>query len=242
MKLPKVEDTHTEEHKPYSNLRDIILGGQDGLVNVLGIILGLAIASGDLRIILAGGLAATFAESVSMAAVAYTSTRAQQSYYESELQREKREIKEIPEAEKEEIREIYRRKGFSGKLLEDVVEKITSNEEVWLDEMMKFELGLQPVETKSAFISSAVVGLAAVVGSLIPLIPFFFLNTLNLQIGQAIWVSLVISAITLFIVGAYKARATIGDWRTSGVEIAIIGIVAALIGYVVGLLFKAPAG
>ncbi|MCH7541347.1 VIT1/CCC1 transporter family protein [Patescibacteria group bacterium] len=140
--------------------------------------------------------------------------------------------------EKEEIREIYRQKGFSGKLLEDVVEKITSDEKVWLDEMMKFELGLQPVETKYALVSGVVVGGAALVGSLIPLLPFFFLNILQISIGQAIWVSLVISALTLFTVGAYKAKTTIGDWKKSGAEIAVIGIVAALIGYVVGLLFK----
>lgn len=233
-------EKNSEEHRSPTNLRDIILGGQDGLVNVLGIILGLAIASGDLRIILVGGLAATFAESVSMAAVAYTSTRAQQSFYESELAREKREIKEIPEEEREEIREIYRQKGFSGKLLEDVVEKITSNEKVWLDEMMKFELGLQPVETKNAFRSSAIVGVAAFVGSLIPLAPFLFLNILQLQINQAIGVALVMSAVTLFIVGAYKAKATVGDWKSSGAEIAVIGMVAAFIGYAIGLLFRAP--
>lgn len=233
-------EKNSEEHRSSTNLRDVILGGQDGLVNVLGIILGLAIASGDLRIILVGGLAATFAESVSMAAVAYTSTRAQQSFYESELEREKREIKEIPEEEREEVREIYRQKGFSGKLLEDVVEKITSNENVWLDEMMKFELGLQPVETKNAFRSSAIVGIAAFVGSLIPLAPFLFLNILQLQINQAIGVALVMSAVTLFIVGAYKAKATVGDWKSSGAEIAVIGMVAAFIGYAIGLLFKAP--
>lgn len=239
MKGTKTGSPFSEEHRVTSNLRDIILGGQDGLVNVLGIVLGLSIASGDLRIILAGGLAATFAESVSMAAVAYTSRRAEQSFYEGELEREKREIKEVPELEKEEIREIYRQKGFSGKLLDDVVEKITSNEEVWLDEMMKFELGLQPVETKHALASGVVVGLAAVVGSLIPLLPFFFLQPLKLNIGQAIWIALVISALTLFIVGAYKAKTTIGDWKKSGAEIAVIGIIAALIGYAVGFFFKA---
>src|SRR4030065_2983576 len=200
--LPKAKNTFAEEHKGSSNLRDIILGGQDGLVNVLGIVLGLAVASQDLRIILAGGLAATFAESVSMAAVAYTSTRAQQSFYESELTREKREIKEVPEMEVEEIREIYRKKGFSGRLLEDVVAKITSDEEVWLDEMMKFELGLQPVETKNAFISGVVVGLAAVVGSLIPMLPFFFLNYVQISIGEAVWISLAGSAFALFSCGA----------------------------------------
>ncbi|MCH8821424.1 VIT1/CCC1 transporter family protein [Patescibacteria group bacterium] len=229
-----------ELHAATSKLRDIILGGQDGLVNVLGIVLGLAVASQDLRIILAGGLAATFAESVSMAAVAYTSKRAEQSFYEGELQREKREIKEVPELEKEEIREIYRKKGFSGKLLEDVTEQITSNEEVWLDEMMKFELGLLPVETRHALSSGVVVGVAAFIGSLIPLLPFFFINQLQISITQAILIALIISAITLFIVGAYKAKTTVGDWKKSGLEIAVIGIMAALIGYVVGFFFQSP--
>ena len=200
--------------------------------------LGLAVASQDLRIILVGGLAATFAESASMAAVAFTSKRAEQSFYESELEREKREIKEVPEMEREEIREIYRKKGFSGKLLADVVEKITSNEEVWLDEMMKFELGLQPVETKHALSSGVVVGVSALVGSLIPLLPFFFLKTIQLSINEAISISLFISTLTLFTVGAYKAKTTVGNWKKSGLEIAVIGIVAAFIGYAVGLFFK----
>ena len=232
MDLPKAKNSFSESHKVSSNLRDVILGGQDGLVNVLGILLGVAVASQDLRIILAAGLAATFAESVSMAAVAYTSTRAEQSYYQSELEREKKEI--------EEIREIYRHKGFSGKLLEDVVKKITSNKEIWLDEMMKFELGLQDAGAKNAFLSGVVVGFAAFVGSLIPMLPFFFLNYVQISINEAVWISLAISALTLFIVGAYKAKTTVGDWKKSGAEIAVIGIVSALIGYVVGLFFKAP--
>ncbi len=240
MELPKAKDTFSETHAASSNLRDIILGGQDGLVNVLGIILGVAVASQDLRIILAAGFAATFAESVSMAAVAYTSTRAEQSFYESELAREKREIKEVPKMEEEEIREIYRRKGFSGKLLEDVVKQIISNEEVWLDEMMKFELGLAPVETKNALGSALVVGLAAIIGSIVPLSPFFALPALKLTISETVWVSLAMSAVVLFVVGAYKAKTTVGDWKKSGLEIAIIGIVAALVGYLVGQFFRAP--
>jgi len=238
----KISITPSEPHKTlgHINLRDIILGGQDGLVNVLGLLLGIAVASNDLRIILAGGLAATFAESISMAAVAYTYTRAQQSLYEGELAREKREIEETPQEEKEELRDLYRQKGFSGKLLDEVVEKIASDKNVWLDEMMKSELSLSLVETKKAFISSAVVGLAAVVGSLIPMIPFFLLPFAQMSINQAIWWSLIISAIALFILGAYKAQTSIGDWRKSGAEIAIIGTVSALVGYLVGFFFKAP--
>src|SRR3989338_9217022 len=109
---------HNEQHAKTdkgSVLRQIILGGQDGLVNVLGIVLGLAAAVtvnkeiGPSAVII-GGLAATFAESISMAAVAYTSGKAQRDYYYRELEREKQEIKDFPEVEEEEIRLIYMKK------------------------------------------------------------------------------------------------------------------------------------
>lgn len=83
-------------HNNNFNLKDIILGEQDGLVNVLGVILGVAAATYEIKIIIVAGLAATFAESISMAAVAYTSTKASLSYYLAEEEREKREIKEDP--------------------------------------------------------------------------------------------------------------------------------------------------
>ena len=82
---------HDDPHTYTSSLADVILGGQDGLVNVLGIVLGVAAATSDPRIVLVAGLAATFAESVSMAAVAYTSTLAETAHYESERAREYRQ-------------------------------------------------------------------------------------------------------------------------------------------------------
>ena len=108
-------------------LAEVILGGQDGLVNVLGVILGVAAATQDARIVIAAGLAATFAESISMGAVAYTSTLANDDLYLSEREREYRHIHLAPDVEIEEIRDIYRRKGFEGETLEKIVEVITSN-------------------------------------------------------------------------------------------------------------------
>src|SRR3989344_492700 len=100
-----------------ATLRDFILGSQDGLVNVLALVLGVASATNDIRIVLIAGLAATFAESISMAAVAYTSTKAAHDYYEKEHASEWQEVKEQPEKARREIREIYHRKGFRGQLL-----------------------------------------------------------------------------------------------------------------------------
>ncbi len=228
-----------EAHRLGSKLSEIILGGQDGLVNTMGVILGIAAATSDIRIIIAGGLAATFAESISMAAVAYTSTLADLDFYRAERAREHREIKEIPEMEKQEIRDIFMKWGFNGQLLDDMVEHVSQpgREEHWVDIMMAHELELQPIEAKGLIPTAALVGTSAVVGSLIPLAPFFFL-----PVGIARWVALVAAAAALFGVGAIKARMTIGHPARSGLQMMVIGIVSALAGYAIGALFGAMPG
>ena len=169
------------DHKG-SNLKDVILGGQDGLVNVLGVILGVAAATYQTKIIVVAGLAAAFAESISMAAVAYTSTDAALSYYNTKL-----------------------KKSRLINLLKEEYEN----------------------PKKSAFI----VGFSAIIGSLIPLFPFFFLS-----VKSAIIVALVLSALSLFIRGTIKAKLTVGNQFRSGLEMLIIGMIAALGGYLIGYL------
>ncbi|MFN7161009.1 MAG: VIT1/CCC1 transporter family protein [Candidatus Gracilibacteria bacterium] len=216
-------------------VKNIILGGQDGLVNVLGVILGVAAASHDVRIVIAGGLAATFAESISMGAVAYTSGMAEHDYYLAEKKKEGEHIEKIPQIEKDEIREIYAEKGFKGELLEQIVDTITKDKTIWLKTMMTEELNLSPVSRKELIVESFIVGFSAMVGSFVPLLPFFFLS-----IEPSIWIALVLSALTLFAVGAYKAISMVGNWWSSGLKLAVIGIIAALSGYGIGLIFQAP--
>jgi len=224
-----------DPHKASFGLSDVILGGQDGLVNVLGVILGVAAATSDTRIVLAAGLAATFAESVSMAAVAFTSKRAEQSFYESERQREYRHIRHAPTVERDEIRRIYASKGFEDPLLGHIVETITADPDTWVAVMMAEEHQLQPMDSGLPFRSAWIVGLAAIIGSLIPLAPFVFL-----PVGVGMVTSIVVSALTLFVVGVYKARITVGRPGRSGLEMAVIGTLSALVGYVVGLFFRVP--
>ncbi len=226
---------HQDPHHGEFRLADVILGGQDGLVNVLGVILGVAAATQDVRIVIAAGLAATFAESISMGAVAYTSTLAENDLYHSEREREYRHIHLAPDVEVEEIRGIYQKKGFEGETLDKIVEVITSNPDVWVDVMMAEEFQLIPPEKSKAFRSALLVGFSALIGSFIPLFPFFFW-TVNLSIG----LSILIAALTLFTFGVYKARVTVGKPFRSGMEMAIIGTLSALAGYVVGLIFKVP--
>src|SRR3989338_7184742 len=141
-----LEEHQEERHQGISrsNIRDLILGFQDGLVNTLGLVLGVASAVQSTKIVLISGLVTTFTESVSMAAVAYTSTKAAHEFYESQLEREKKEIEEIPHMEVQEIRDIYYQKGFRGKQLEGIVKKIILDKKLWLETMMAEELRLFP--------------------------------------------------------------------------------------------------
>lgn len=224
-----------DPHRRASGLADIILGGQDGLVNVLGVILGVAAATGDTRLVLTAGLAATMAESVSMGAVAFTSNVAESDFYESERAREYRHIQQAPHLEQDEIRALYASKGFAGELLERVVETITANKDVWVAVMMAEEHQLQPTDRGKAARAALLVGISAVVGSLIPLAPFVFL-----PVTASMLVSVAISALVLFAVGACKARMTVGHPAKSGIEMAVIGTLSALVGYLVGAALKAP--
>ena len=230
----RLHDHHDPHHGEF-RLAEVILGGQDGLVNTLGVILGVAAATSDARIVIAAGLAATFAESISMGAVAYTSTLAENDLYHSEREREHRHIHLAPDVEIEEIRDIYRKKGFEGETLEKIVEVITSNPDVWVNVMMSEEFQMSPPEKGKAFSSAVLVGFSALAGSLIPLFPFFFLN-----VNLSSWISIVTAALTLFSVGVYKARVTVGKPFRSGIQMALIGTLSALAGYVVGWIFKVP--
>ena len=226
-----------EHHDTKNSLRDVILGGQDGLVNMLGIALGIVAAGASTHVLLVTGLAAAITESISMGAVAYTSFGTDRDFYRAQMQREHDEIDTDPDEEREEIRRIYAAKGFKGQLLDDVVSTITSNRETWVGTMMDEELRLQPVAEKSIIQSSLIVTLATLIGHLIPMIPFMAAAR-----TPAIVLAITLSGITLFAVGVYSARTLVGDWRKSGFQMVAIGLGAAALGFLIGRLFQVAGG
>jgi VIT1/CCC1 family predicted Fe2+/Mn2+ transporter len=215
-------------------LRDVILGGQDGLVNILGIILGVIAGGGSTTVLLAAGFAAAITESISMGAVGYTSSLSQRDYYQAEQAREAAEIATMPEAERQEVRHLYAAKGFSGALLDQVVDTVTANRDRWLATIMDDELHLQPVRTADVVRSSFLIFVATLLGHLIPLLPFLWLPR-----TPALVVGILLSALVLFGVGAYSAVTLVGDWWRSGPRMLVIGLGAAGIGFLIGRLFHA---
>lgn len=221
-------------HKKGNKLAHVILGGQDGLVSILGLLLGLSAATRSTRIVIAGGLATIIAETLSMGAVAYTSKMADRDHYRAERAREEQEVKDVPEIERQEIEDIYKEKGFSGKLLKDIVNHITSDHELWINTMMREELELLPVIKRDVYSYSLTVGLSTLIGALLPLIPFFFVF-----VHVALIISLILSVIILALVGIYKAITMMVNPIKSAAQMVLIGMGAAIAGYLIGLLFKA---
>ncbi|MGA7861281.1 MAG: VIT1/CCC1 transporter family protein [Thermoplasmata archaeon] len=232
-----------ETHPHPTFLSDFILGSQDGLVNVLGILLGLSAATISLgaapaihRLILVAAFAALGAESISMGAVAYTSTLARRRLYLSEVRREQDEMREVPEIEREEVRVVLKDWGYTGADLEDMLDRICRNPRAWMEFMMAFELKLAPVKETQARDSFVTVFLATVAGSFVPILPFL---VPRITIESALVISVVLSAITLAFVGVYEARTTGGSPFKSATQMIIIGLAAGFAGFLIGLALGA---
>jgi vacuolar iron transporter family protein len=232
-----------EAHPHPTLLSDFILGSQDGLVNVLGILLGLSAATIGLsatpaihRLILVAAFAALGAESISMGAVAYTSTLARRRLYLSEVRREQLEMREVPDIEREEVRVILKDWGYTGADLEDMLNRICANPRAWMEFMMAFELKLAPVKESQARDSFVTVFLATIVGSFIPILPFL---VPKIPIETALISSVGLAAVTLALVGVYEARTTGGRPFQNAAQMIAIGLAAGFAGFVIGLILGA---
>ncbi|HEV2428546.1 MAG TPA: VIT1/CCC1 transporter family protein [Thermoplasmata archaeon] len=228
-----------ESHPRPTLLSDFILGSQDGIVNVLGIILGLSAATHDVRLILVATLAAMGAESIAMGAVAYTSTRTRRRLYLSEVERERQEMRDVPETERGEIRAVLAEWGYSGSDLEELLNRLCGNPRAMLEFMMAFELKLAPVAEGAPTTSAWIVGTATVLGHFLPLAPFLFVGG-NVLLGATLSVG--VSGASLFAIGWYEAKVTAGRWWRNGAQMVLIGLAGGLAGFLIGHFLGASPG
>ena len=199
--------------------------------------MGISAATSDVRIVYVGALAALGAESISMGAVAYTSTVARRRQYLKEASREQVELRQTPSTELGEMRDVLKGWGYEGEELETMTNHIASNPKAMQEFMMSFELRLAPVEKDEARRSFSVVLSSTIFGSIIPLIPFFFVTAATISAGSI--ASVIVSGVVLFFIGAYEARTTVGSIWWSGLQMTIIGLSAGFAGYLIGHLIGA---
>src|SRR5574340_235134 len=224
------EPRHIERHqKETSSIRDFVFGFGDGINTSLGLVAGVGGANESSSIIILAALVAMFTGAKAMAVQNYLAVRSQRQILQSEIEREKWEMENVPEAEIQEIKDIYKEKGFTGIELENIVKKITSDKKVWLDTMLTEELKLNLEIVGSPLKSAFRMFGAFLVGGVLPIIPYFFLSG-HVPLFVAIGVSLCAS----FIIGAIKSRIANISMLRGGLEMAGLGTGIALIGYGIG--------
>lgn len=228
-----------ESHQKIGGLlKETVFGFNDGLVSTFAVIAGLTGGLIENKIVLLAALATLFAGAFSMGLGTYLGSKAEKDLYESERKRELWEMDNIPDAERQEIRDIYIAKGFNGQLLEDVVAKITGNREIWLQTMMTEELGFAQAPPKPG-LNGIVMGISFIAGSLIPTAPYFYSNSAIVEkfnVPLVFAVSLGLSVFGLLVAGAVKTRFTGVNVLISALESLGIGALAAAASYGIGYL------
>jgi VIT1/CCC1 family predicted Fe2+/Mn2+ transporter len=213
---------------------DFIYGSIDGAVTTFAIVAGVVGASLSPGIILILGFANLFADGFSMATANYQASKARNEFVQMKRKQEEWEIDNLAEQEREEIREIYREKGFKDELLEDVVRIITSRRKVWVDTMMKEELGLiederYPLDSSvSTFVGFNLIGL-------IPLIPFMIFMMIGIDPNSEAFTYSTVSVLAaFFLVGMIKGKIVKKSMMRSGIITLTIGGIAAIVAYMIG--------
>jgi len=211
-------------------ISDAIYGANDGLGAVFGLVSGVAGYTHISRWILVSGLAGTVASALSMAAGAYLAAKSSRELTEAELAREKAEIEENPEEEREELELIYQLKGFTPDEAQLLVEKLSRRPEQFVKTMAAEELGISELSMPSPPHAAVSAGLSTAVGAIVPVLPFFWLEGLT-----AIAVAAAISLLAHFLVGAAKSVITVRSWWSSGLEMMGVGALEGIVTFGFGL-------
>jgi vacuolar iron transporter family protein len=222
------------------SLGDFVYGATDGAVTTFAVVAGVIGASLSPSIVLILGFANLLADGFSMAVGNYLAAKTQREYIEKARKREEWEIDNLVEQERQEIRDIYTKKGFKEELLDEIVRVITSRRKVWVDTMMREELGL--IENSSLPRDTAVTTFAAfnAVG-LIPLLPFvvmFVIGSSVVSATDAFTYSIIFTAAAFFLIGSVKGRVVQKPLLRSGLNTLGIGGIAAAVAFAVGYLLN----
>jgi VIT1/CCC1 family predicted Fe2+/Mn2+ transporter len=219
------------------NLRAAVFGVNDGLVSNASLILGIAGASTDARVVLLTGVAGMCAGAFAMAAGEYVSVRSQRELFEYQIGLERDELAQYPEAEAQELALIYTAKGLPAKEASRLATKMVADPEHALDTLAREELGLNPDELGSPWGAAVSSFLSFAGGALLPLLPFMFASG-----SRALPIAIGITAVSLFGVGALLSLFTGRGALRSGLRMLALGGLAGAVTYGIGLLAGVTLG
>ncbi len=215
---------HVEQHFTASEVvRDIVIGMSDGLTVPFALAAGLTGAISSSGIIVTAGLAEVAAGSIAMGLGGYLAAKSDAEHYASERLREELEVVEKPKAEMAEVAEVFREYGLSGAEIAPILKNFQSRPKAWVDFMMRFELGLEEPQPKRARNSALTIAGSYIAGGLVPLAPYIFIA----HAPDALWLSVLVTLIALFIFGYIKGTFTGTRPFRSALQTTLIGGIAA---------------
>jgi VIT1/CCC1 family predicted Fe2+/Mn2+ transporter len=213
-------------------LGEFVYGGIDGSVTTFAVVAGAAGANLDSKVVIILGFANLLADGFAMSVGSYLSTKSEKDNYNKHKKIEYWEVDHLPEKEREEIRDIYKDKGFKGELLEQIVATITEDKDRWVDVMMKEELEMSE-ETKSPVAMGAVTFFSFQLFGLIPLMAYVVDYSVGLE-TNLFALSSILTAVIFMLIGLLKATVTQTKIFRSILETLFLGGAAAVLAYYVG--------
>jgi VIT1/CCC1 family predicted Fe2+/Mn2+ transporter/rubrerythrin len=230
-------DGERERIARLAGIREVVFGGQDGLISTTTLVAGIAATTTQNVVVLVAGIIAAIAGALSMAVGSYLASRAQRQLYESELANEQREVAEKPGEEMAELLAALIGRGMPRNDAIEVMRRIAAHPGLMLEMLGALELGLIPESLGSPTRDALVTGMAFVVGSAVPLLPF-----LVLEVKSALMVTMLLALAALFALGAMKAWLSGRPMVASGLEVLLLGGTAGAFGYGLGLLVSTLFG
>jgi vacuolar iron transporter family protein len=226
---------HNEEHLTSSAwISDVVIGMSDGLTVPFALAAGLSGAVDSTSIIVIAGIAEVAAGSIAMGLGGYLSGKTEQDHYNNELKREYHEVDTLRHVEIKETKEFFANLGLSEELQEQATQEVAKDRDKWVEFMMKYELGLDKPDPKRATKSAMNIGLSYVVGGLVPLSPYFFVDepTTGLKFSAAV------TLLCLFIFGWFKSKITGLHPFWGALRVTLIGAMAAAAAFGVAKIFE----
>lgn len=231
-------EKHNTEQGQY--IKNVVYGGLDGIITTFAVVAGVAGASLSPGVVLIMGFANLIADGLSMAIGDYLSTKAEIKYKELERERETWEVEHYPEGEKIELIELYTAKGMEKEDAVTVTEIISKNKNTWIDIMMVEELGI--IEEDESPVKNALVTFTSfVIFGFIPVLAYVLSRFIPYFAENTFIIASVLTGATLFTLGALKVKVTEENWLKSGLEMLIVGGLAATAAYIIGNLLSAVA-
>lgn len=216
--------SHIERHfTATATVRDIVIGMADGLTVPFALAAGLSGAIASSGIVVIAGLAEIAAGSIAMGLGGYLAARTDAEHYDSERRRERQEVDQHPRREEDEVASIFGRYGLTHEHIVPLVATLRANPDRWVDFMMRFELGLDVPDPTRAGVSALTIAGSYIVGGLIPLLPYIFLD----NIVMALWGSIAVTPVALFIFGYVKSGFTGSPPLRGGLQTVFVGGLAA---------------